>query len=231
MRPEFPIVCAALMAACVPDYHPDADSGTDWSGEATTCDPPLPVLPDEVVPLRTITGYDHGAGVSGDVGVIHHEAFVVDGPESFTMLSFQDFRGPDAVRAAGCCVIWTDPECGDPETDPRCEDPECIPEIIPVESYVDLPVAVLFLIGCPYESMGGCERQFLAVSGTATFLDFEKPDDSWHLDTLDGLGVRLDSLVLREVEIDPIGFDSVFTCANCSQSISLGPYEFSYVSG
>lgn len=218
MRRACTWAAAVLLAGCVPDYDPFADAQTDGTLDAVECDP----LPDPYEQLNpwvreTETGYDHRAGVGDDRGVIHHEAFLVRRASNNTMLSFQDYLGPDRDRS--------------PSTSYELAD-----QFSPSHDYLECELCVLFLQECPYESLGGCQRQFLAVAGTITFDAFEKADGDWSEDTLDALAVRMEGLRFREVVIDTDTFQSPAACPThiCTAQededcFEIQAYQFDYI--
>ncbi len=196
------LACLPVLAACVPEYRPDAGTAEDAALD-TECTPLPPSFAtiryasEEEAGLMTRTGYDHRAGISGDEGVIFHEAYTIRDDEEgrYTMLSFQDFRGREV---GGQPVDRTDVDFflfspGDGRN---------------YQTYKDCSVCVLYLVGCPRESLGGCERQFMAVSGTVHFEAFEKDVDSWSQDTLGSLAVSMTDLRFREIRIDPVTFNT-----------------------
>jgi hypothetical protein len=189
-----PSACLAMLAAaCVPEYRPGSDAGDDADLDAGECTP-LPPGIGELAPVETETGYDHRAGLSSldERGVIYHVAYRTRSAGSNTMLSFQDFRGEGPSRIDETVTIHRENVLADGTV-----------EIVPIQDYTDCTVCVLYLEDCPFESLGGCGRQFLAVQGTVRFIDFEKADGSWSQDTLDVLDVELTDLEFKEVRIDP----------------------------
>lgn len=228
------LTCLPLLVACVPEYNPEADVSLEDVLEDVECEP-LPASigvidypTAEEREAMTETGYDHRGGIpgTGDEGVIHHEAYLVRNPEasSYTMLSFQDFRGEGPVRSGGEeYSLFVEGERD-------------------IDSYKDCAVCVLFLMGCPRESLGGCERQFLAVRGTLYFDEFEKTDE-WTRDTLERLSVRLADLEFKEVHIDPVSYDTAIPDHVCpgehchrpglpaEECFAIRSYSFSYVAG
>jgi hypothetical protein len=220
------------IAACVPEYEPDAGTVPDAVADVECT--PLPAsfttisyASEDEAGDMTETGYDHRAGISGDAGVIYHEAYTIRDAEGgrYTMLSFQDFRGgdPDADRTDATFELY-DPERGRN-----------------YQTYRDCSVCVLYLVGCPYESLGACERQFMAVSGTVHFESFEKEEDSWNQDTLSSLAVTLTDLRFREIRIDPVTFNTTIPEHVCpdercpadggfpvEQCLVIDGYSFSY---
>jgi len=199
----------AIMAIAACGYGPGADVVSDGPDEAADCQP-LPSDIPELVPIETVTGYDPEAGVAGDVGVIHHEAYLVRGDGRNSMLSFQDFRGPEADRTDSTMAIVT-------------------------SSYLDCTVCVLLLLDCPHESLAGCRREFLAVRGTVTFHDFQKAADSWNVEGLEHIDVTLSDLELAEVAIDTSTYATVFACEgeHCAidppeECLDVGTYSFTY---
>jgi hypothetical protein len=208
------LACLPAMAACVPEYEPDAGTAEDAVTDVE-CTP----LPPSFTTIRyageveagemTETGYDHRAGISGDAGVIYHEAYTIREPDEgrYTMLSFQDFRGgdPDADRTDTTFELY-DPERGRN-----------------YQAYRDCSVCVLYLVGCPHESLGACERQFMAVSGTVHFEAFEKEEDSWNQDTLQRLAVTMTDLRFREIRIDPITYNTTIPGHVCPDETCPAP--------
>jgi hypothetical protein len=214
-----------MLAGCVPEYNPWPDAGGDASDAPLECMPmpaDIGIFPPEFVDpasFETETGYDHRGGVGDDRGVIHHEAFVSRIRDDNTLLTFQDFLGPDRVRSPG--------------TTYRLED-EFVDED---DGYLDCDLCVLYLIGCPYESLGGCQQVFLAVGGEVTFDQFEKADGSWSQDTIEKLAVTMTGLRLREVIIDPVSFSTRAACPTRScpanegepeSCLLIDSYSFSY---
>jgi len=193
------LACLPAIAGCVPEYVPDAGTAEDAASdvECTPLPPSFATISyasEDEAGEMTETGYDHRAGISGDAGVIYHEAYTIRDPEGerFTMLSFQDFRGREVDRTDVEFKLYDDsPDVGRN-----------------YQTYKDCSVCVLYLVGCPRESLGACERQFMAVSGTIHFEEFEKAEDSWSQDTLDRLAVSMTDLRFREVRIDPITFNT-----------------------
>jgi len=194
------LACLPALLACVPEYRPDAGVDGD-AGSDVECNPLPPSFStisyesDADTEDMTKTGYDHRAGISGDEGVIFHEAYTIRDPEEgrYTMLSFQDFRGRDEPR-----IGVVDFELFDNSPLVGRE----------YQEYKDCKICVLYLMDCPRESLGGCERQFMAVSGTVHFEAFDKDEDSWSQDTLNSLSVSMTDLKFREIRIDPITFDT-----------------------
>ncbi len=207
------LACLPALAACVPEYRPDA--GTEDAASDVACTPLPPSFAtiryesEEEAALMTRTGYDHRAGISTDDGVIFHEAYTIRDPEQerYTMLSFQDFRGrdPDADRTDFTFHLY-DPGLGRN-----------------YQTYKDCTVCVLYLVGCPRESLGGCERQFMAVSGTVHFEEFEKAEDSWSQDTLQRLAVSMTDLRFREIRIDPVTFNTTIPEHVCPDETCPAP--------
>ena len=199
------------LAACVPEWKPDAGTGEDVGSdvECTSLPPSFSTIAyedEEEVESMTRTGYDHRAGIGTDDGVIFHEAFTVRDPEGerFTMLSFQDFRGRGEVRSGEVFELYVE-------------------DVRNYQTYKDCSVCVLYLVGCPRESLGGCERQFMAVSGTVHFEAFEKAEDSWSQDTLEHLAVAMSDLRFREIRIDPITFNTTIPEHVCPDETCPAP--------
>lgn len=212
------LACLPAIAACVPEYEPDAGTADD-AGADVECTPlpssfaTISYASEDEAGRMTETGYDHRAGISGDDGVIFHEAYTIGDPEGegcsveqpCNMLSFQDFRGREVDRADVEFELYDDSVGRNYQT------------------YKDCSVCVLYLVGCPHESLGACQRQFMAVSGTVHFEAFEKEEDSWNQDTLDALAVTMTDLRFREIRIDPITFNTTIPEHVCPDETCPAP--------
>jgi len=219
---------ASCLVGCLPEYDPftHADASDDEEEQVECPAPPANVIEElgtDPPIVETDTDYDRRGGLDdrGDQGVIHHEAYTSRIP--FSMLSFQDFRGElqsdrPVDRGAGTVVdiseFWDDPDAA---------------------AYLDCPVCVLWLEDCPYDSLGACEAQYLAVSGKVTFNEFVKESTGWNQDGVDVLDVTLggpdpdDWIVFRAVEIDNL-FGTMQVCTGPDTvEFTLRHYSFRWV--
>ncbi len=212
-----------VATGCVPAYDPSRDAGEEEADAFEECEaPPASFAVLDPWIRESVTGYDHRGGVGDDRGTIHHEAFLVRRSTQNTMLSLQDFYGPDLDRSPGTAYSIEAEFC----PSAPCAD----------YSYLGCDLCVLYFEDCPYESMGGCSRQFLAVGGTVIFQEFEKSTSEWNQDGLDALAVRMENLVFREVLIEPTTFVTSQACdAACPPDVpgsgdcfTVASYSFSY---
>lgn len=192
---------------------------------------------------------------SGEKTIFSVQDFYADGLDRSAGATYEledEFCDPEARRCceeptwcvdAACCTPpgstcrSDEPCCDEPfccEDPPCCDDPHCPPGHY---NYVACDLCVLYLTGCPYESIGGCTRQFMAIEGTLTFEDFAKESETWNQDTLERLSLRLEGMKLEEVVIDPVTFTSSAACPahRCpayedvpGDCLSISTYSFSY---